>query len=87
MAYQNHKDWIEYLTYCYENKIIPDINTSIIKKNKNNSLSLDQEINNFEEVIFRSNSIDFYQEWLGFFPPILCRQKGFACGVEIAVKT
>tara|TARA_B100000242_G_scaffold269316_1_gene220033 strand:+ start:55 stop:312 length:258 start_codon:yes stop_codon:yes gene_type:complete len=85
MAYQNHTDWIEYLTYCYENKIIPDINTSIIKKNENNRISLDQEINNFEEVIFRSTSVDFYHEWLVFFPPMLSRQKGFSCSIKIAV--
>lgn len=78
MAYQNHKDWIVYLTYCYENKIIPESNTLvIIDENENNNVFLDQGIDNFEEVIYRLTSIDFNQEWLSLFPPMLSRQKGF----------
>lgn len=78
MAYQNHKEWIIYLTYCYENKIIPESNTHvIIDENENNNVFLDQEIDNFEEVIYRSTSLNFNQEWLNLFPPLLCRQKGF----------
>ena len=78
MSYQDHKDWIVYLTYCYENKIIPKSNTCIkINENENNNVFLDQEIDNFEEIIYRSTIINFNQEWLSLFPPMLCRQRGF----------
>ena len=34
MSYQDHKDWIVYLTYCYENKIIPTLIVSQLMKIK-----------------------------------------------------
>ena len=45
---------------------------------ENNKICLDQEVNNFEEIIYKSVVInDFYNEWLKSFPPMIKRQHAF----------
>lgn len=77
MSYQDHKDWIVYLTYCYSNKTIPTNLRQLIDNDDNKQIAVNKEIEDFEETVYRSVLFDFKQEWLHSFPPLLCRQKGF----------
>ena len=77
MSYQNHKDWITYLYDCYSNKTIPINSGELNNNNDNKQIAVNEEIEDFEEIVYRSVFFDFKQEWLNSFPPLLCRQKGF----------
>ena len=81
MYLEDYNEWLKYMYFCYQNKIYPINNNSIEHHNSNNNI-IDIEIDNFEEIVYRSSGVDFYKEWLNTFPPLVKRQKAFKINIS-----